>query len=327
MYEFFANILRGLYSFIGNYGVCMIIFTLLVKLIVLPLDYKSRKGMRRMTSMQPQLQKLQKKYANDKEKLNQKTAELYRSAGVSPMSGCLPMLVSMVILWIMWGSMRLVANTELVRQSLQLLITGEQVNESFLWIRNIWVADSPFHPMIAISSDFQQIPADIWTSVFASLSEAEVAALAPMGIAADTINGTTVSAALSQLPLYTAETALNATLPYINLLITKLYIYANNNGWFVLPIAAAVSQFLMTATQPQQPAAEGANAGGMNGFMKYFFPLFSLWLCSSYSAMFALYWVVSNLFAWAEQIIFNKIFEAEDAKNAVTESVGEVSLK
>ena len=327
MYEFFANILRGLYSFIGNYGACMIIFTLLVKLLVLPLDYKSRKGMRHMTSMQPQIEKLQKKYANDKEKLNQKTAELYRSAGVSPLSGCLPMIISMVILWIMWGSMRLVANTELVKQSLQLLITGEQVNESFLWIRNIWVADSPFHPMIAISSDFQQIPADIWTSVFATLSEADVAALAPMGIAADTISATTVSAALSQLPLYAQETALNQTLPYINILISKLYLYANNNGWFVLPIAAAVSQFAMTASQPQQPSANNQQ-GGMGNFMKYFFPLFSLWLCSSYSAMFALYWVVSNLFAWVEQIVFNKIFAAEDAKKDFADGkTMEVGLK
>lgn len=326
MYEFFANILRGLYSFIGNYGVCMILFTLLVKMLVVPLDYKSRKGMRRMSAMQPQMEKLQKKYANDKEKLNQKTSELYRSAGVSPLSGCMPMLVSMAVLWIMWGAMRLVANTELVEQSLQLLITGEQVNESFLWIRNIWVADSPFHPIIAIESDFQQIPADVWTNVFASLSQADVAALAPLGITADTINATTVSAALSQLQVYTQETALNQTLPYINILISRLNIYAQNNGWFVLPILAAVSQLLMTLTQPQQPQPANSK-NGMNGFMKYFFPLFSLWLCSSYSAMFALYWVVSNLFAWVEQLVLTKIFDAEDKKIAANGNSGEVSLK
>ena len=46
--------------------------------------------------------------------------------------------------------------------------------------------------------------------------------------------------------------------------------------------------------------------------MKYFFPLFSLFICSSYNAAFSVYWVVSNLFAWAEQLVFNKVFEMQD---------------
>ena len=115
MNEFLANIISGINSVVHSYGWSIIIFTVLVKLLVMPLDYKSRKSMRRMTAVQPQMEKLQKKYANDKEKLNQKMAELYRKEGVSPMSGCLPMLISMVILMVMWGAMRLVANTELVK--------------------------------------------------------------------------------------------------------------------------------------------------------------------------------------------------------------------
>ncbi len=325
MNDFLVAILNGINSVIHNYGWSMVVFTLLIKLILLPLDYKSRKSMRRMTRLQPQVAKLQKKYANDKEKLNQKTAELYRREGINPMSGCLPMLVSMVILFIMFAAMRTVANTEMASQALGLLTTGTQTNESWLWIKNIWMPDSPFNPVIADSANLRIIPADIWAKVFASLDPASVTALAQYGIDAATISGETVFAALQTLPVYAQETQLWTVMPQLNLLIVNLSIYAHNNGWFILPILAAVTQYLMTLSQPQ-PAADPNNpAASTNKFMKYFFPLFSLWVCSSYNAIFALYWVVSNVFAWVQGLVMNKMFEKMD-ENQV-ETAGEGTLR
>ena len=325
MNDFLVAILNGINSVIHNYGWSMVVFTLLIKLILLPLDYKSRKSMRRMTKLQPQIAKLQKKYANDKEKLNQKSAELYRKEGINPMSGCLPMLVSMVILFIMFAAMRTVANTEMASQALNLLTTGTQTNESWLWIKNIWMPDSPFNPVIADSANLRIIPADIWAKVFASLDPASVTALAQYGIDAATISGETVFAALQTLPVYAEETQLWTVMPQLNLLIVNLSIYAHNNGWFILPILAAVTQYLMTLSQPQ-PAADPNNpAASTNKFMKYFFPLFSLWICSSYNAIFALYWVVSNVFAWVQGLVMNKMFEKMD-ENQV-ETAGEGTLK
>lgn len=325
MNDFLVAILNGINSVIHNYGWSMVVFTLLIKLVLLPLDYKSRKSMRRMTRLQPQVAKLQKKYANDKEKLNQKTAELYRREGINPMSGCLPMLVSMVILFIMFAAMRTVANTEMASQALGLLTTGTQTNESWLWIKNIWMPDSPFNPVIADSANLRIIPADIWAKVFASLDSASVTALAQYGIDAATISGETVFAALQTLPVYAEETQLWTVMPQLNLLIVNLSIYAHNNGWFILPILAAVTQYLMTLSQPQ-PAADPNNpAASTNKFMKYFFPLFSLWICSSYNAIFALYWVVGNVFAWVQGLVMNKMFEKMD-ENQV-ETAGEGTLK
>ena len=325
MNDFLVAILNGINSVIHNYGWSMVVFTLLIKLILLPLDYKSRKSMRRMTKLQPQIAKLQKKYANDKEKLNQKSAELYRKEGINRMSGCLPMLVSMVILLIMFAAMRTVANTEMASQALNLLTTGTQTNESWLWIKNIWMPDSPFNPVIADSANLRIIPADIWAKVFASLDPASVTALAQYGIDAATISGETVFAALQTLPIYAQETQLWATMPQLNLLIVNLSIYAHNNGWFVLPILAAVTQYLMTLSQPQTTADPNNPAAGTNKFMKYFFPLFSLWICSSYNAIFALYWVVSNVFAWVQGLVMNKMFEKMDENQL--ETAGEGTLK
>lgn len=328
MNDILVGILNGINSVIHNYGWSMIVFTLLIKLLILPLDYKSRKSMRRMTNLQPEMMKLQKKYANDKEKLNQKTAELYRREGISPMSGCLPMMVSMVILYIMFAAMRTVASTQLAEQTIELLTTGAQANESWLWIKNIWMPDSPFHSVMADTANLRMIPADIWAKTFAALSAdaSKVNALAAFGIDASTISGETVFAALQTLPQYVEETKLWATMPHVNLIIANLSIYANNNGWFILPVLAAVTQYLMTLSQPQAAATDPNNPQASTGkFMKYFFPLFSLWICSSQNAMFCLYWVVSNVFAWGQSVMMNKIFENKEKKEQ--QSIGEESLK
>ncbi|MBR4443861.1 MAG: YidC/Oxa1 family membrane protein insertase, partial [Clostridia bacterium] len=73
MTAFFIKLLNWIYSVVGNYGWSIVLFTLLIRMVLLPLDIKSKKSMRAMTKIQPKVQALQKKYANDKEKLNQKT--------------------------------------------------------------------------------------------------------------------------------------------------------------------------------------------------------------------------------------------------------------
>ena len=322
MTQLFVNILHDINSLIGNYGWTMVLFTVLIKLLISPLDYKSRKGMRRTQLIQPEIAKLQKKYANDKDKLNQKMAELYRRENVSPMSGCLPLLISMPLLFIMFAAMRNVANTELAKQSIELLVNGTQVNESWLWIRNLWMPDSPFYAAVADQQNLQVIPADIWAKVYAGLTDTTRAALEGMGVDASNISGKTLFPLLQATEAYQAEMALWHELPKLNLLITQMSIYAKPNGWFILPLMACGTQLLMTATtQQQQPAAEGQPDTGK--FMKYFFPVFSLFICASSNAGFALYWVISNLFAWAEQLVFNKMFEIQDRKGNTAKSVNE----
>ena len=322
MTQLFVNILHGINSLIGNYGWTMVLFTVLIKLLISPLDYKSRKGMRRTQLIQPEIAKLQKKYANDKDKLNQKMAELYRRENVSPMSGCLPLLISMPLLFIMFAAMRNVANTELAKQSIELLVNGTQINESWLWIRNLWMPDSPFYAAVADQQNLQVIPADIWAKVYAGLTDTTRAALEGLGVNASNISGKTLFPLLQATEAYQAEMALWHELPKLNLLITQMSIYAKPNGWFILPLMACGTQLLMTATtQQQQPAAEGQPDTGK--FMKYFFPVFSLFICASSNAGFALYWVISNLFAWVEQLVFNKMFEIQDRKGNTAKSVNE----
>ena len=118
---FFISILEGIHSFVGNYGWSVVLFTLLVRFVLLPLDIKQRKSMRAMQKIQPKQLALQKKYGNDKEKYNQKLSELYRKENIKPLAGCLPMLISLPLLLFMFSAMRNLASEQSARMLLGLV--------------------------------------------------------------------------------------------------------------------------------------------------------------------------------------------------------------
>lgn len=91
-------ILLGIFKLIGNYGLAVILFALLVKLLCMPLTIKSKKSMLKMSAMNAELQQLQKRYANNRVKLNEEMTKLYEKHGVSPTSGCLPQMIPLFIM-------------------------------------------------------------------------------------------------------------------------------------------------------------------------------------------------------------------------------------
>ncbi len=91
-------VIKTIYDLVQNYGVAIILFTIVMKLLLLPLNIKSQKAMKKQQKIQPLLAELQKKYANDQQKLQQETMKLYKENNVSMMGGCLPMLLQMPIL-------------------------------------------------------------------------------------------------------------------------------------------------------------------------------------------------------------------------------------
>ena len=84
----FGMILMAIYNLVGSYGLAIILFALLSKFILMPLSIKSKKSMRKMSALSSKQMALQKKYANNRVKLNEELQKLYDQEGVSPMSGC-----------------------------------------------------------------------------------------------------------------------------------------------------------------------------------------------------------------------------------------------
>ncbi|MBC8258440.1 MAG: membrane protein insertase YidC [SAR324 cluster bacterium] len=99
------ELLRLIYGYVGNYGVAIIILTIIVRLVLFPLTFKGMKSMKRMQQLSPRMKKLQEKYKNNKEKLNKEMMELYRKNRVNPLGGCLPMLLQIPVFFALYSSL------------------------------------------------------------------------------------------------------------------------------------------------------------------------------------------------------------------------------
>ena len=328
----FQSILEWIYRWVGNYGWSVVVFTLLIRMVMLPFDIKSKKSMRAMNKIQPKVALLQKKYANDKDKLNLKLNELYRKEHVSPMASCLPMLITLPILWFMFAAMRNMANEHTIQMILGIAETGEvPAMQSWLWIKNVFQPDSFMSTILPKVGD--TLKTIVPVSGSSILTEANIEAarnfLATEQYAA--IAAQYGAGAFTQIPLNLVFFHPVLTLPTS---FANLFQYAN--GLFILPVLAAVSQYLMTLftngnkikKNENMPEEQQAAANAMNsGFMKWFFPLFSLWICAGYNAAFAIYWMAANVIQVVQQIIVNWYFDRQDRKAALEEEGAQAEIK
>ena len=328
MNEFLKSILDGINSVVGNYGWTIVVFSLLLRLVVFPFDYKSRVSMRKTTKIQPQMTALQKKYANDKDTLNRKMSELYKKEKINPLSSCLPMLLTMPILFAVWAALRMMANEQMVQQVFDILQGKEPVMESWLWVKNLWMPDSPFSAAWPDLNSLRMVTSDIWQNAYNTLvaNGANLPATITYDFSDANLQATiqAIYTYMEQMPEYVKATS---NLPgwSFNLLIAQLDLKTMYNGFFILPLLAAGTQFLMNAMQPTQATGDANQQAQANSnFMKWFFPLFSLFVCSGYSAVFSLYWVMGNVIGALQTVGINWYLDRKEKKEA---TVGEGTVK
>ena len=136
-------LLSFLYDFIQNYGITLILFTLIVRLCLYPLYAKQIKSTAGMAAIQPKMKEIQNRYAHDKEMLNMKMMELYKEEKFNPMGGCLPMLIQMPIIF---GLFALLRNPLMYMKDPQMILA---VHEAFLWVSDLAQPDKWILPIAA----------------------------------------------------------------------------------------------------------------------------------------------------------------------------------
>jgi len=132
IYQFLApiqNVLEYIVVFlyqnvIDNYGIVIILLTIIVRLVLTPLTISQTRSMARMQKLQPEIKELQKKYKDDKQKLQQETMEFYRKNNVNPLAGCLPLLLQMPVFFALFGALRFPSER----------VTDVVKNFDFLWM-------------------------------------------------------------------------------------------------------------------------------------------------------------------------------------------------
>ena len=135
LYQIFGWMLFQIYGIVHSYGISIIIFTIFMKVLLLPLNIKQTKSMKDMQRLQPELQKLNKKYKNNKEKLNEETLKLYKTFKVNPAGGCLPLLLQFPILIGLYQT--------LLHPETWVFVNGtiSGIDMSFLWMESLSVPD------------------------------------------------------------------------------------------------------------------------------------------------------------------------------------------
>jgi len=331
MNEFLYSILAWINSWVGSWGWSMVVFTIMIRLVLTPFDVKSRVSMRKTQKIAPMQQALQKKYANDKDKLNQKMAELYKKEHINPLSSCLPMLLTWPVLIAVFAAMRMVANKELLIQVGQILNNQAPNLEPWLWIKNVWMPDSIFASAFPNEGTLKQIGAGEWLEWFNNLDPANLPALMKdLNLTAASFEqanlGATIEAILTAMKTNTAyaeAVSVNGGWTF-NLLITQLSVVKEYNGYMLLPILSAATQILMTKIMSGGQPQANDQAAATGKFMQWFFPIFSLVLCFSYSSAFALYWVAGNVVSMVQTFVINKVLDSREQANAVA---GEGTVK
>jgi membrane protein insertase Oxa1/YidC/SpoIIIJ len=234
----------------------------------------------------------------------------------------------MFILFAMFYALRTFANEQLVSQFLTFYhnpeIDPSTLTDSFFWIRNLWMPDSPFATYMPDVQSLRLVDMEVWNDISAKLAAA--------GTIPQALNFADRNAMMAFIDETVAPfIASDVYAPYVapvtglgNMSILGLIrftIYQHGNGWFVLPLLSIASQLLMQKLTMNQTQMDPA-AGGSTKTMMYVMTFMSLYFCAIYNSAFALYWVISNVYAIVEQVGFNKYFAAQDRKAATAEEVG-----
>ena len=294
----FAWLVRLFYNLTGSYGMAIILFTLVVKLIMLPFQMKSKKSMMRMSRMSGRLQEIQKKYANNQAKQTEEMQKLYAEEGVNPMSGCL---------WSMLPFPILLALYSIIRQPItHFMMLGRDVVQQMV---------------DAVTSAGLDITSIVQMKDGAPVIEDGFTKLLPYG----QIN--LVKAVVSEMP------ELGSTLDgWINMNYTSFGLDMAANPWsmvtnfaftwaaiglILIPILAGGSQWLMTKiTMKHQPQADPSAASANR--MMMFMPLFSVYIAFTMPAALGVYWIAQSAFAGVQEFFMGKFFnkKLEEEENA-----------
>ena len=128
-------LLKLIYDMVGNYGLAIILFTIITKILLLPINIKQTQSTNKMNEINPKMKAIQTKYKNDKEKMNEKLMELYKEEKYNPAGGCLPLVIQLPII---------IALFRVLQGPTKFVFTPEQfdaISKSFLWLPDLGLPD------------------------------------------------------------------------------------------------------------------------------------------------------------------------------------------
>ena len=289
----FAWLVRLFYNLTGSYGVALILFTLVIKLIMLPFQMKSKKSMMRMSRVSGQMQDIQKRYANNQVKLQEEMQKIYEEEGVNPMSGCLWGFLPLPILMALYSIIRQPITHFMMLSKDVLQSVVQTVADAGVDLTNIVMMDKATG-VPALKDGLYQMASYGQINLVKTVQELGL----PTPDGWFNVNYKFIGMDLAETPWMLVK----------NFTFTWAVI-----GVILIPILAGLSQFVLSKiTMNSQPQA---NAGGNSmKSMMYTMPLFSVYIAFIMPAALGVYWIAQSVFSLIQELALNKTLSAKMAE-------------
>ena len=300
----FGWLLGVLYELTHNYGIAMILFAVIVQLVLLPINAKSKKSMMKLSRIQPRIQEIQRRYENDQQRQQEAIQKLQQEEGVSMgFGGCLWSLVPMLILFPLFT---------VIREPITYILgQGAEVSAEIIRVVKELAPD-----LFSGNSYYDQVVAASAISTYAP----QIAAAIP-GISAETLAGINFDFLGINL----------GAIPDWKIWAWSAFNWANI-GAFLIPVISTGSQFLQMWVNQKtndslitnekgvqdKEVAENSQTAQQNKMMMWMMPLMTLWIGFTVSTGLSLYWLIGGFVRMISDPImtkhYRKIYDAEDAE-------------
>lgn len=321
------NVMDGVFG-IQNIGVCIIIFTIVTYLLMIPLTIKQQKWSRMSSVMNPEIQKVSKKYAGKKDqasmlKQQDEMNAIYEKYGTSPTGGCLPMLLSTAILFALYPVIQFIPNhVERVKEIYMPVVEKIMSIDGFQKIMEEIGSASPVL-MNAKSYDYSQ--ADTLVNVLYKFQDSTWETLVDKMPSLDSLAHSTMETIghlNSFLGINIGETPMTMLMASIrNFSILGIILAA------IIPVMAGLTQFISVKLMPQ-PETDPDNpmANSMKS-MTYTMPLISVFMGFTLPAGLGLYWAASAVVRSVQQLIINKYLNKKPIEELIEENQKKAAKK
>ncbi|MDO4271028.1 MAG: YidC/Oxa1 family membrane protein insertase [Eubacteriales bacterium] len=281
-------ILLAIFKTVHSYGLAVILFALLVKLICIPLAIKGKKSMLAMTAMNAELQSLQKKYANNRVKLNDEMQKLYDKHGVNPMSGCLPQFIPLPIMMGLYYA---------VQQPLKFMMGfADDKIAALAKLVGVDIATAGYYGQITIAEKLGQMT--------------DAAGNFPAAVTSIT-NG--------------AGELLNIDFSFLGLNLAQTPSISHPGIIWIIPILSGATAFLSSFVMQKMQGTQNSPAAGQMKALTYMMPLMSVYFGFILPGAIGIYWIFNNVFTCLQEVVLTKWLrgkreQAEAEKQAAIEA-------
>ncbi len=306
-------IMKIIYNLVGNYGISIILFTFVTRMILFPVSYKQQKNTARMQLLNPKLKKLQEKYKNDPNQMQMEQFKLYQDENINPYSSCLTSFIPLILLWgvlaVVYQPMTYIMNykADMIEDAKCIVLSLDEESEKTL-------AKNSMRQELIIMEKMLQNP----EAFSAAIQDGEVTF-----IEKNEEKTRKLSSIDNQFVTEVTDFAKTFTLGNVKLSETPNTNPAKNSSFFLflIPIFSGLMQLVFTIyTQQMQKKRnpDMPNMGSMN-IMLYMMPLFSVWLAFTVPAGVGFYWLCSSVFSFLQSMFLYAWFNDERV-----EKIGEV---